>query len=107
MELAHTLCAAVAEGALARTDAGQRLRQAAVSVPSLVGEAFLDLSGPDAGRILALAAEKLTEVARLLSLPAVGESLGEVDRSGLLSEIESLRAELVELIGSLGPGASH
>ena len=107
MELAHTVCAAVAGGALARTEAGQQLRKAAVSVPSLVGDALLDLSGPDSGRVLAEAAEKLAEVARLLSLPAVGESLGEVDRTGLLSQIESLRAELVELKGPLGPGALH
>ncbi len=50
---------------------------------------------------------KLSEVARLLSLDAVEQSLGEAERSGLLSEVESLRAELVELRGSLGPASSH
>jgi hypothetical protein len=107
MDLAHSVCAAVADGSLARTDAGKRLRSAAVSVPSLVGDAFLDLSGPDAGLALSQAAEKLSEVARLLSLEAVGQSLGEAERSGLLTEVESLRAELLELRGSLGPASSH
>ncbi len=107
MELAHTVCAAVAAGRLASTDAGQMLRRAAVSVPSLVGEAFLDLTGPDASEALGQAAERLAEVGRLLSLPGVGEALGEAEQTGLLAEVAGLRGELDELRRSLGPGPAH
>jgi len=97
IELAHTVCAAVAGGALALTDAGQRLRKAAVSVPSLVGEAFLDLTAPDAAEALSRASAKLSEVAQLLALDAVREALGEPETAALLSEIEALRADLEDL----------
>ncbi len=107
IELAHTVCAAVAAGRLASTEAGQKLRRAAVSVPSLVGEAFLDLRGPDASEALAQAAERLSEVGRLLSVPGVGEALGEAEQSGLLAEVASLRGDLDELRRSLGPGLAH
>ncbi len=107
MDLAHTVCAAVAGGALARTDAGQRLRKAVVSVPSLVGEAFLDLTAPDAAAALAEASAKLSEVARLLMLDPVRQSLGDTDRNSLLAEIEALRSDLEELRNSRAGPPGH
>jgi four helix bundle protein len=100
MELAHTVCAAVAEGALARTEAGQRLRKAVISVPSLVGEAFLDRTTSEAAAALAEASAKLSEVARLLALDPVRQSLGDLERNSLLAEIEALRADLEQLRSS-------
>ena len=106
IELAHTVCAAVAGGTLARTDAGQRLRSAAVSVPSLVGEAFMDLTATDAAEALARASARLSEVARLLALEPVRLELGEPETTSLLAEIEALRADLADLSAnrSLSPG---
>jgi four helix bundle protein len=103
MELAHTVCAAVAGGALARTDEGQRLRKAAVSVPSLVGEALLDLNASDAATALSQASAKLSEVALLLAIEPVRQSIGDAERDSLLGEIEALRADLE---GLLSPGSS-
>jgi hypothetical protein len=107
MEFAHTVCAAVAGGPLGGTDAGQRLRKAAVSVPSLVGEAFLDPGAAEAGRTLLAAAEKLAEVAGILSLDPIRQALGEPERTALLLEIDALRAELEVLRGFLPGRASH
>ena len=107
MKFAHTVCAAVAGGPLGGTDAGRRLRTAAVSVPSLVGEAFLDQGGAEATRSLRAAAEKLAEVAGILSLDPIRQALGEPERTALLTEIDSLRAELEVLRLGLPGGPSH
>lgn len=105
MDLAHTLCAAAAGGSLARTEAGQRLRKAAVSVPSLVGEAVADLAAPDAATALSRASAILLEVADLLSRDPVRESLPEPERISILAEIEALRADLGQLMtGRAGSG---
>ncbi len=107
LEFAHTVCAAVAGGPLGGTDAGRRLRSAAVSVPSLVGEAFLDQGAAEAARSLLAAAEKLAEVAGILSLDPIRQALGEPERMALLREIESLRAELDLLRDGLPGTPSH
>lgn len=107
IELAHTVCAAVAGGTLARTDAGQRLRSAAVSVPSLVGEAFIDLTATDAAEALSRALARLSEVARLLGLEPVREALGDQETASLLAEIEALRADLADLAGHRTPPSGH
>ena len=67
MSFAHTVYAAVEAAGAKGTEAGTRLRKAAVSVPSLVGEAFLDLPGSDVEEALGLAETKLAEVASLLT----------------------------------------
>lgn len=107
IDLAHTVCAAVAGGTLARTEAGLRLRSAAVSVPSLVGEAFLDLAADDAGEALSRASVKLSEVAQLVSQDPVRQSLGEAETASLLAEIDSLRADLESLIANRGTPPGH
>lgn len=107
MEIAHTVCAAVAEGSLGGTDAGRKLRKAALSVPSLVGEAFLDQGAAGTARSLLAAGEKLAEVAGILSLDTIRQAFGEPERAALLGEIDALRAELDVLRGGLAPGPSH
>jgi four helix bundle protein len=96
MSFAHTVYAAVEASGAKGTEAGTRLRKAAVSVPSLVGEAFLELSGTDVTEALALAEKKLAEVATLLtSEPAL--QIPDADREGLLADLDALRAELAQL----------
>jgi four helix bundle protein len=97
MSFAHTVYAAVEAAGAKGTDAGTRLRKAAVSVPSLVGEAFLDLSGSDVAEALGLAEAKLAEVASLLTSEPALESIPEADREGLLADLSDLRAELAQL----------
>jgi four helix bundle protein len=97
MSFAHTVYAAVEAAGAKGTDAGTRLRKAAVSVPSLVGEAFLDLSGSDVTEALGLAEAKLAEVASILTSEPALESLPEADRESLLADLSALRAELVQL----------
>jgi four helix bundle protein len=96
MTLAHTVYAAVEAAGAKGTEAGTRLRKAAVSVPSLVGEAFLDMSGKDVGEALSLAEAKLNEVQALLTSPALS-GIPAADLESLLGDLESLKAELVQL----------
>ncbi|MBK9963794.1 MAG: four helix bundle protein [Holophagales bacterium] len=96
MTLAHTVYAAVEAAGAKGTDAGTRLRKAAVSVPSLVGEAFLDMSGKDVAEALSLAEAKLDEVQALLTSPALS-GIPPADLESLLGDLESLKAELVQL----------
>jgi len=96
MTLAHTVYAAVEAAGAKGTEAGTRLRKAAVSVPSLVGEAFLDMSGKDVGEALSLAEAKLDEVQGLLTSPSLS-GIPAADLESLLVDLESLKAELVQL----------
>jgi four helix bundle protein len=97
MTFAHTVYAAVEVAGVKGSDAGKRLRKAAVSVPSLVGEAFLDLSGKDVDEALALADSRLAEVARLLGEDPALASIGDAERADLLDDILSLRADIETL----------
>ncbi len=97
MSLAHGVYAAVEAAGAKGTESGIRLRRAAVSVPSLVGEAFLDTTGKDVGEALALAETKLDEVRGLLTTEPALKVIPEDDRLGLLGELESLKAEIAGL----------
>lgn len=97
MSLAHTVYAAVEAAGANGTPAGIRLRKAAVSVPSLVGEAFLDLSGKEVGEALALAEAKLDEVETLLVSEPSFRTVPPGDLEGLLGDVEALKAEIVAL----------
>ncbi len=107
MTLAHTVYAAVEAAGVKGTEAGTRLRKAAVSVPSLVGEAFLDLSGKQVGEALALAEEKLDEVERLLTSEPSLRSIPSGDLKGLLEDLEGLKAEIAELRASRTGETAH
>lgn len=97
MSFAHTVYAAVEAAGAKGTEAGTRLRKAAVSVPSLVGEAFLELTGSDVTEALALAESKLAEVANLLTSDPALVQIPTADRESLLADLTALRAELAQL----------
>jgi four helix bundle protein len=107
MSFAHTVYAAVEASGAKGTEAGTRLRKAAVSVPSLVGEAFLDLSGSDVTEALSLAETKLAEVASLLTSESALGAIPEADRESLLADLSVLRAELVQLRVAHSGETSH
>jgi four helix bundle protein len=97
MSLAHGVYAAVEAAGVKGTEAGTRLRKAAVSVPSLVGEAYLDPTGREAGEALTLAEAKLDEVRRLLSSDPALKAIPREELDGLLGDLETLKAEITEL----------
>ena len=107
MTLAHTVYATVEAAGAKGTEAGIRLRKAAVSVPSLVGEAFLDMSGKGVGEALALAEAKLDEVEAILTSEPSLKAIPPADIEGLLEDLESLKAELVELRTSRTGETAH
>lgn len=107
MTFAHTVYAAVEASGAKGTEAGTRLRKAAVSVPSLVGEAFLDLSGGDVTEALGLADAKLEEVANILTREPALESIPLADREGLLADLSALRAELAQLRAARSGETTH
>jgi len=97
MGLAHTVYATAAQAGLSDCDAGKRLRKAAVSVPSLIGEAYLDPGGREAEEALFLALGRLAEVERLLADEPALLEIPETDRLSLLAEIALLKEDLDEL----------
>jgi four helix bundle protein len=107
MSLAHTVYAAVEASGAKGTEAGKRLRKAAVSVPSLVGEAFLDLSGKDVGEALALAEAKLDEVESLTTSEPSLQAIPPGDLESLLGDLGSLKAEIVSLRSSRTGETTH
>src|SRR5262245_26956509 len=88
MGLAHAVYAAAEEAGLRESEAGRRLKKAAVSVPSLIGEAYLESGRSEA---LFLATGRLAELERLLQEDASLRSLPEADRLNLLAEVDLLR----------------
>ena len=93
MTLAHAIYAAADEAGLSQTDLGLRLRKTSVQIPSLIGEAFLDAGGREAGEALSLAGARLGELGSLLAVDAAG-SIPSDERDVLLGEIAILQSEL-------------
>lgn len=107
MSFAHTVYAAVEAAGAKGTEAGTRLRKAAVSVPSLVGEAFLELSGTDVTEALSLAERKLSEVANILTSQPALIQIPDADRESLLADLTTLRAELAQLRAGRSGETTH
>ncbi|MEO6326047.1 MAG: hypothetical protein ABIT01_19080 [Thermoanaerobaculia bacterium] len=97
MTLAHAVYAAADEAGLSQTDVGRRLRKTSVQIPSLIGEAFLDAGGREAGEALFLAAARLGELERLLADAASVAAIPRDEREGLVADIATLQAELETL----------
>lgn len=97
MALAHGVYAAAEVAGLSSSEAGKRLRKAAVSVPSLIGEAYLDAGGRDAGEALFLAQGRIAEVERLLASERELGAIPESERLALLAEIDLLKEDVEEL----------
>ncbi len=107
MSLAHAVYAAVEAAGTKSTDSGIRLRKAAVSVPSLVGEAFLDASERDVHEALALAEAKLAEVRTILTSEQAAGTIAPDDLAGLLADLDGLRSEIAGFIEEKGRETSH
>jgi len=97
MAVAHTVYAAAEVAGLSGSEAGRRLRKAAVSVPSLIGEAYLDPGGREAEEALFLAQGRIAELERLLASEAELAAIPESERLALLAEIDLLKEDLEEL----------
>ena len=97
MSLAHAVYATAEVAGLSASEAGRRLRKAAVSVPSLIGEAYLDGGTRDAEEALFLAQARIAEVERLLCDEVELASIAESERLPLLAEISLLKEEVEDL----------
>ncbi len=91
--LAHGVCAALPG------DSGQRLRRAALAVPSLVADAFLDTGAQDCRDRLSDAAARVAELRRLLRTPELRALVPGPESDALLAEAESLSMEIRALGG--------
>jgi four helix bundle protein len=94
------------EGAVPQRESADRLRRAAVSIPSLVAEAFLDTETNDPVEVLARACARLGEVQDLLAREPLATAMPDEDRQGLLDQIERLVGELERLRVSRQVGSS-
>jgi hypothetical protein len=94
MTLAHAIYAAADQAGLSQTDLGRRLRKTSVQIPSLIGEAFLDAGGREAGEALSLAGARLGELECLLVEEASAGAIPSDERAALRQEIAILQVEL-------------
>jgi four helix bundle protein len=97
MALAHAVYAAAEGAGVSASESGRRLRKAAVSVPSLIGEAYLESGGRDAEESLFLASGRIAELERLLSEDGELAAIPEPERLSIASEIALLKQEIQEL----------
>ncbi len=92
--LAHVLCAALEDAEPSEREAAHPLRRAALSIPSLVADAFLDSGPMEARDALAEAIAHLAEIRRFLGEGPAVPALPGVDRAVLVAEMETLASEL-------------
>lgn len=97
--LAHEVCAALEGTPGLPADSGQRLRRAALAVPSLVAEAFLDTGPDDCRERLADAAARVAELRALLGTPELRGAVPGPEADALLSDAEALSIEIRSLGG--------
>ena len=97
--LAHEVCATLEGSAELPGDTGQRLRRAALAVPSLVADAFLDTDPADCRERLSAAAARVTELRQLLRAPEIRKFVPGPEADALLAEAESLALEIRALGG--------
>ena len=104
--LAHTVCAALEAACAREGEAGVRIRRAALSIPSLVADAFLDQGRRDPAEVLAEAACRVAEVRELVEGEPCARRLSEADRTALLAEIDALGAEIEAAARRIGGAAA-
>jgi four helix bundle protein len=96
--LAHEVCAAL-EGTERPGDPGQRLRRAALAIPSLVADAFLNTDAGDCRERLSAASSRVAELRQLLLAPELRKVVASPEADALLEEAEALDAEIRSLWG--------
>ncbi len=96
---AHEVCATLEDAASDPGDSGQRVRRAALAVPSLVADAFLNTNAQDCHERLSAAASRVAEVRLLLRSPEFRLLVPGPEADALLSEAEFLAAEIRALGG--------
>jgi len=97
--LAHEVCAALEERTDLPGDSGLRLRRAALAVPSLVADAFLDTGAGDCRARLSDAAARVAELRQLLRTPELRMFVPGPEADALLAEAEALAQEIRALGG--------
>ena len=97
--LAHGVCAALEGTGDPPDDSGQRLRRAALAIPSLVADAFLDTGAGDCRQRLSDAAARVSELGRLLRTPELRLFVPGPEADALLAEAEALAGEIQMLCG--------
>jgi len=97
--LAHEVCAALETARDLPGDAGPRLRRAALAIPSLFADAFLDTDARTCHERLADAATQVSELTQLLGTPELRKYVPGPEADVLLSEAESLAIEIRALGG--------
>ena len=97
--LAHEVCATLEDAGDFPGDSGQRLRRAALAVPSLVADAFLDSDARDCRERLSDAAARVAEVRQLIRSPEFRLLVPGPEADDLLAEAEALTSEIRALGG--------
>lgn len=92
--LAHEVCATLEETVQFPDDSGRKLRRAALAVPSLVADAFLDTGPAGCRERLSAAAARVAELRQLLRSPEVRRCVPGPEADELLAEAEALAAEI-------------
>ncbi len=92
--LAHEVCAALEGAGDLPGDSGQRLRRAALAVPSLVADAFLETGAGDCRERLSAAAGRVAELRLLLLAPELRRFVPGPEAESLLAEAEALAGEI-------------
>ena len=98
--LAHEVCAVLEGAGDLPGDSGSRLRRAALAVPSLVADAFLDTGAGDCRQRLSDAAARVAELRQLLLSSELRLFVPGPEAESLLSEAEVLAGEIQMLCGS-------